>query len=234
MTFSNRVRTFVLILNICESMLIDSVEFTKIVWEHGLQKKKRQEKEIDETVDTINSTAQLIRKQLQHQGYELSKNTAPKEGEDRIKNNIHITLLEDFLDLVQSYQSIQNHHNEEMRKLFKSQVLIVDPKATDEDVDRAIEHGPQIIFASDRTKAIHESLSYFQNKQTEIMKLEKSLEEVHQLFVDMSVLVQEQSETVKRIASQVSSASDHISAATQDLLIAERTKRRGHPRCMVQ
>jgi len=214
-------------------MLNNSVQFTTKPWGTWTSKKKKREgKEIDTLIDNTNSTAQLLRKQLQTLGSEIPKEEG--EGlmtEDRIKKNIHNTLLEDFLDLMQDYQSIQNRHNEEMRKRVKTQVLLVDPKATDEDVDRAIENGPQLIFASDRAKAAHESLAYIQNKHTEILKLEKSLEEVHQLFVDMSVLVQEQSETINRIAFQVSNAKKDILVATDELRAANKIQRR---KCIVQ
>jgi len=189
--------------------------------------KKKQGKEIDDLMDTTNLNAQRLREALQTLGKDIPKESDGLMTEDRIKKkNIHTSLLEDFMDLMQDYQGIQNKHNEEMRKLVKTQVLLVNPDAKDEDVEKAIEAGPQLIFTSDRAKAAQESLRYIQNKHTEILKLEKSLEEVHQLFVDMAVLVQEQSETINRISYQVSNAKKDILIATEELRAANKIQRR--------
>jgi len=133
---------------------------------------------------------------------------------------------------MQEYQSVQNSHNEEMRRLVKAQVHLVDPQATDETVEKAILGGPQMIFSSEKVKAAQESLNYIQSKHTEILKLEKSLEEVHQLFVDMSVLVQEQSEMINSIAFQVANAKNDIRDATAQLREAG-TALRKRP-CLIQ
>jgi len=197
-----------------------------------VQKNKKKGKEI-ELMDSTNQTAQRLRDELHRLGKDIppeGEGKASSATEDRIKKNIHSSLLEDFLDLMQDYQGIQNKHNEEMRKLVKTQVLLVNPKATEEDVEKAIEAGSQTIFASESTRAAQESLRYIQNKHTEILKLEKSLEEVHQLFVDMAVLVQEQSETINRIAVQVSKAKVDILEATEELREANKIQRR---RCVV-
>jgi len=192
--------------------------------------KKKQEKEIEDLMDATHVIAKRLRDELQRLG-----KTIPDDDRlmtiDRIKKNIHTSLSEDYLDLMQDYHGIQNKHNEEMRRLVKTQVLLVDPKATDEDVDKAIEAVPQLIFASERTKAAQESLKYIQNKHTEILKLEKSLEEVHQLFVDMAVLVQEQSETINRIAFQVSDAKKDIILGTEELRQANKIRRK---KCTIQ
>jgi len=188
--------------------------------------KKKQGKDIEDLMDATNHNAQRLREALQNIGHDIPKETEGLMTHARIKKNIHTSLFEDFMDIMQDYQGIQNKHNEEMRKLVKTQVLLVDPNATNEDVEKAIEAGPQLIFASERAKAAQESLKYIQNKHTEIVKLEKSLEEVHQLFVDMAVLVQEQSETINRIAYQVSNAKKDILLATDELRAANKIQRR--------
>jgi t-SNARE complex subunit (syntaxin) len=193
-----------------------------------ISKNKKNQKEIDDLMDATNSTAHILREDLQRLGNEIKEG---EKNEDRIKKNIHTSLLEDFLDLMQEYQSIQNNHNEEMRRLVKAQVHLVDPQATDETVEKAILGGPQMIFSSDKVKAAQESLNYIQNKHTEILKLERSLEEVHQLFVDMSVLVQEQSEMINSIAFQVTNAKNDIRDATNQLREANKIQRK---KCLIQ
>jgi len=148
--------------------------------------------------------------------------------EARIKNNIHISLMQEFYDIMQEYESIQNDHDTEMHRLMKAQVQLVNPKATDDIVEQAIVGGSQTIFSSAKTKALND---YIQNKHSEILKLERSLEEVHKLFVDMSVVVEEQSELINSIAFQVKNAHIDIREATNNLRIANELER---PKCNLQ
>lgn len=98
-------------------------------------------------------------------------------------------------------------------------MLVANPDATEADIEKAIEQGPEQVFAQGRRQAAQESYDYIQHRHNEILKIEKSLEveptlicvlleihlqEVHQLFVDMAVLVDEQSEVIDRVAFQVS------------------------------
>jgi len=192
--------------------------------------KKQRQKDIDDLIDTTNALAQQLREELQRLGKE-TKEDKKLSTEERIKRNIHGTLLEDFLDIMQEYQATQNNHNEEMRRLVKAQVQLVDPDATDETVEKAIVGGTQMIFSSEKAKAAQESLIYIENKHMEILKLERSLEEVHKLFLDMSVLVQEQSEMINSIAFQVANAKNDIREGTNELREADKIKRN---RCLIQ
>jgi syntaxin 1A/syntaxin 1B/2/3 len=208
----------------------------KDIYENSLgsiitKNKKQNQKEIDDLMDTINALSQQLRDELQNLGKETSREPEKLSTEMRIKKNIHGTLVEDFLDMIHEYQAIQNNHNEEMRRLVKAQVRLVDPSATDETVEKAIMGGPQMIFSSEKAKAAQESLNYIQNKHTEILKLEKSLEEVNQLFVDMSVLVQQQSEMINNITDQVGDAKNDIREGTEELRKAYKIKKKN---CLIQ
>lgn len=92
---------------------------------------------------------------------------------------------------MQEYQTAQNNFSEKSRDLVKAQVLLVNPAATDQEVritqflpfllivskiERAIEVGPEQLFAMDRRRAAQESYDYIQSRHNEILKIEKSLE----------------------------------------------------------
>lgn len=140
--------------------------------------------------------------------------------------NIHKALVHEFMDLMEIFQNTQNKFNEKSRDIVKTQVLLINPQATEEDIERAIEEGPHMIFKSDRAKAAAESLRYVQTKSKEIQKIEQSMNEVHQLFVEVAFLVDQQSEVIDRIAFQIQNVKRDIEEGNQHLKNAKRIQRR--------
>ena len=49
----------------------------------------------------------------------------------------------------------------------------------------------------------NESYNYVVSRHKEVLNLEKNLQEVHQLFVDMAALVDREEEVINRIAFRV-------------------------------
>eukprot|EP01128_Nolandella_sp_AFSM9_P006457 TRINITY_DN3325_c0_g1_i1.p1 TRINITY_DN3325_c0_g1~~TRINITY_DN3325_c0_g1_i1.p1 ORF type:complete len:265 (+),score=68.20 TRINITY_DN3325_c0_g1_i1:236-1030(+) len=195
--------------------------------------KKKSAQEIDALVSRINSQASKNRERLRTLSNGLAEDGA-KGGlntQERIMKNAHKSVLNEFLDIMQDYQTTQNNYNEKSRDLVKAQVLVVNPNATNEDVEKAITLGPAQVFAMDRHRAAQESYDYIQHRHDEILKIERSLDEVHQMFVDMAVLVDEQSEVIGRIAFQVSNVKADIKLATEELREANKIKRR---QCVIQ
>lgn len=97
--------------------------------------------------------------------------------------NAHKSLLKDFLEVMQDYQTTQNNYNEKTRDLVKTQVLVGNPNATEEEIERAIDLGPEQLLAGNRRRAAQESYDYIQSRHDEILKIERSLEvRVHLCF----------------------------------------------------
>lgn len=129
------------------------------------------------------------------------------------------------------FQNVQGSYNDKSRNLIKSQVQLVNPNASDDDIQKAIENGPDQIFStSERAKVAAEALTYIQDRHKEILKLQKSLEEVHQMFLDLAALVEQQGEVIDRIAFNISHAKEDVLKATEELKQANKQSRRA---CLV-
>ena len=63
-------------------------------------------------------------------------------------------------------------------------------------------------------------------RHEQILKLEQSLNEVHQLFMDLSFLIDEQGEVINRISFRVSNAKDDVIAAEEELVVAYKIKKK--------
>jgi len=60
-----------------------------------------------------------------------------------------------------------------------------------------------------------------------LKKIQRSLTELHQVFLDMAILVEIQGDEINVIEENVASAANHISGGTNGLYYADQMKRRG-------
>jgi len=190
--------------------------------------KKKSTTDADNLVDTINKLSRKVREKLEEVGKSLPKDDGSGlNTEQRVIRNIHKALLTSFMDTMRQYQEVQSTYKERSRDIIKKQVQLVNPDATNEEVEKAIESGSEQIFStSDRAKVASEALAYVQERHKEILKLQKSLEEVHQMFVDLAVLVEQQGEVIDRIAFNINHAKDDVLEATKELQEAHKQSKR--------
>jgi len=66
-----------------------------------------------------------------------------------------------------------------------------------------------------------------EDRHLEMVKLEKGIQEVHDMFLDISVLVETQGEAVGRIADAVDQAAHNVEEGRDQLAQAEKKKKQG-------
>ena len=104
-----------------------------------------------------------------------------------------------------------------------AQLLTADAvDASEKDIQDALDSGSKDIFASQLVdspykKEAEEALNYVQSKHKEIQKLERSINELHQLFVDMAILVEAQGELINQIEANVDSATAYTAKGVKQL-----------------
>ncbi len=126
-----------------------------------------------------------------------------------------------------------------MKLKVKRQVQIVKPDATDEDVDNMLSsssslndngrgqglqiykqailsHGGQV------DHSVAHAYETCRDKYQDVVKLEESVAELHQMFVDLSLLVEEQGELINSIDYQINTAADYVDQGTREVAKAVR------------
>jgi t-SNARE complex subunit (syntaxin) len=83
----------------------------------------------------------------------------------------------------------------------------------------------QIMHAGQRNEA-KRALEDIQNKHKDIIKIEKSIIELHQLFMDLSVMLAAQGEVIDQIAVHVNNAAEDTAAGVKDLGEAVKIQKR--------
>ncbi|EMG49379.1 Protein SSO2 [Candida maltosa Xu316] len=134
---------------------------------------------------------------------------------DQTKVDQAETCRKRFLDLIQDYRLIEAKNKEQTKDQAARQYQIIKPDATQEEIKAVVEDGSQQYFQqalmqSNRRGEARSVLNEVQVRHRELLKLEKTMAELTQLFHDMEELVIEQDQPIQQIEEQVGAAQHDI------------------------
>lgn len=194
--------------------------------------KKRMEKDIDE----VGKIARNVKAKLEALNKDnLANRQKPGcekgTGVDRSRTNMTNALNKKFKELMSDFQTLRQRIQDEYREVVERRVITVTGTRPDEEtIDRLIETGnSEQIFQ----KAIQEvgrgqvldTLEEIQERHDAAKEIEKKLLDLHQIYLDMAVLVEAQGELLDNIESQVTNAVDHVQTGTTALQNAKKLQR---------
>jgi len=200
-------------------------EYNKQTWTTNESKKNDT---LDELLDSTNSAALQIRNKLKAMKIENEKLSA-ESAQKRIRTNMHNILSKKFIALVQEYQSVQNSYKERFRERVQRQAEIVKPGVSRDEVDEMISSGGNYfadkMISNSKHAEAKNALINIQEQQRDLKHLEKSIQELHQVFLDMSAIVESSSEQFGKVESDVNrsvasagQAVKHVSKAEEYLM----------------
>mmetsp|Transcript_29930 Transcript_29930/g.73652 ORF Transcript_29930/g.73652 Transcript_29930/m.73652 type:complete len:342 (-) Transcript_29930:34-1059(-) len=200
----------------------------KIITEVSVHKSKEYTEKLDNTLRETSLTAKKVKDHLSAMEASSDK-TVEKHGEDsseaRTHKNMHGALTRKFVELMGEYQEVQSTYKKHLRDRVARQVKVANPAATEEEIEKAVDSGGGDIFTDKLlSKADQTALNAYadvQSKHEELIKLESSIREVHQLFLDMALLVEQQGELLDNIEDMVSHASTYTEAGVVQLVKAK-------------
>jgi t-SNARE complex subunit (syntaxin) len=142
----------------------------------------------------------------------------------RIRENLINTLTRKFIDEMKAYQSSQQKYKTDIKKKVTRQVLTVKPNATEEDIDAVMrsEGGRDALYrerilaggVNDQVKTTYAKVA---GKYQDVLALESSVAELHQMFLDFALLTEQQGELLDQIEFQVKQAGDYVEDANVDV-----------------
>eukprot|EP00934_Nitzschia_sp_Nitz4_P006399 Nitzschia sp. Nitz4//scaffold14_size191712//49323//50492//NITZ4_001707-RA/size191712-snap-gene-0.128-mRNA-1//1//CDS//3329536879//6389//frame0 len=142
----------------------------------------------------------------------------------RVRENMVTTLTRKFVDEMKIYQGSQQQYKTDLKNKVKRQVLVVKPDATDEEVDAVMksEGGRDALYkerilaggVNDQIKTTYAKVA---GKYQDVLTLEQSVAELHQLFLDFALLTEQQGELLDQIEFQVKQAGDYVEEANVDV-----------------
>eukprot|EP01017_Pseudomicrothorax_dubius_P007993 TRINITY_DN12585_c0_g4_i4.p2 TRINITY_DN12585_c0_g4~~TRINITY_DN12585_c0_g4_i4.p2 ORF type:complete len:298 (-),score=69.15 TRINITY_DN12585_c0_g4_i4:1-894(-) len=175
----------------------------------------QREKAILQELDRINAEngeyLRAVKELIEKMGEDIEATKKQKGGEPeaRIKANVQKSLASKLQVVMRDNQEALSSVKTEIKDKIKRQIRIMDEHLPPEQVEQLAQNPETVqkMMAERVFKTPHAKLMNMfrdiQEKHEEILKLERSVENVHQLFRDLALLVQEQGEYLDSIEHNV-------------------------------
>jgi syntaxin 1B/2/3 len=153
-----------------------------------------------------------------------------KTGELRVRVNTHQGMTKRFMAAMQAFEETQEKHRRNVKTAMEQQLRSMNPTASEEEIAEAVREGQEgwIVDNSQmmnqlppaEQQRLKNGLSDLRSRNNDIKKLEASIIQLHQLFVDMQVLVEAQGELLNNIEYNVEETKGATEAAHEELVMA--------------
>lgn len=179
--------------------------------------------ELERLMLDVKKTSNLVRmklKEMEHSINQQDQDAAYNNyAEARIRRCQHSTLARKFVEVMSDYNTTQSDYREKCKARIQRQLEITGKTKTYEEVEEMLEGRDPAIFTSDiviETQQARQALGDIEARHRDIINLEKSIQELHEMFVDMAMLVENQGEMIDRIEYNVDQAVDFVQSAKSD------------------
>ncbi|XP_062591069.1 syntaxin-like [Saccostrea cucullata] len=177
--------------------------------------------ELEELMTDIKKTANKVRARLKdiEQNIEKEEHSNKTSADLRIRKTQHATLSRKFVEVMNDYNACQIDYRERCKGRIQRQLEITGRTTTNDELENMLESGNPAIFTQGiimETQAAKQTLADIEARHNDIIKLENSIRELHDMFMDMAMLVEQQGEMIDRIEYNVEQAVDYIETAKSD------------------
>ncbi|GKD48396.1 syntaxin-132-like protein isoform X1, partial [Tanacetum coccineum] len=222
-------------LSVLLKKLKDSNEESKSVTKASAMKaiRKRMEKDVDEVgkiARNVKSRIEAINKEVfLFSGNDMS---ILGNGSRRVSS-----LAKKFRDIMTEFQTLRQKIDDEYREVVERRVITVTGTRPDEEtINNLIETGnSEQIFQNAMKEMgrgqVLNTLEEIQERHDAVREIEKKLLDLHQIYLDMAVLIDAQGELLDNIESQVTNTVDHVQSGTSALQTAKRLQKNSR-KCM--
>jgi len=184
-------------------------------------------KEIMSELDTIMSETTKEGTQIKKTLEEIKSANKEYQNKDsatlQVRTNLYQTNLRKFHQVMNEYNAASHEFKQYLQERTRRQLKIVDSSISDEDVEKIVESGKaedvikQALVSDNLSQVIRD----IEERHLDILKLERQVLEVYELFRDLATLVELQQESLDVIENRVNNARDYAVQAVGQLQTAE-------------
>ncbi|KII88644.1 hypothetical protein PLICRDRAFT_54476 [Plicaturopsis crispa FD-325 SS-3] len=198
---------------------------------------ERNAQQLDELVEDTSALSSTLKRRI--------KDLERKGGSGRdgqIRKQQTALVKSKFVEAIQGYQTVEQQYRQRYKQRLERQFKIVKPDATPEEVKAVVndDQGGQVfsqaLMNSNRYGQADAAYKEVQGRHEDIKRIEKTLGELAQLFNDMSVLVEQQDETINVIESQAANVETDMEVGlgyTEKAVVSARAARKKRWICLV-
>ncbi|XP_041830228.1 syntaxin-4 [Melanotaenia boesemani] len=207
----------------------------------GLQSLKKMVSDLENKQKTVLGVAlpeESMKKELQTLREEIKtlaaqiqrrlKSIEPKKSESdgkyipvnvRMQRTQHGILSKEFVELMGHCNTIQAQYRDRNVERIQRQLKITGTNVTDEELDAMLESGQTDVFTQNilsDAKATKQALNEIESRHDEILKLERSIRDLHDMFQYLAMEVEAQGEMVNRIEANIKQSANYVEKAAED------------------
>lgn len=187
-------------------------------------------------VNRVSREALSIKKRLEQlEADNVAAQRQPKcergSSSERIRSVTINALRQKLAELMNEFQALNTRIKAEYRETVGRRVYTATGRdANPEDVERLIETGEservfQRAIQENGRGQVQDAMVEIRERHDAVRDLERSLLDLHQIFLDMAVLVEAQGEMLDNIENQVARAVDYVESGTTALVDAKKSQK---------
>jgi t-SNARE complex subunit (syntaxin) len=138
---------------------------------------------------------------LQQETEKLKEEGVLNASDLRVRQNLNTTITRKFVDEMKVYQSAQQDYKNAIKSKASRQIRSIQPDASDEQVEQVMrsEGGrealmKQAVLSNSVNDQIQNTFDKVAGKYQDVLTLEQSVAELHQMFLDFALLTEQQGE----------------------------------------
>ncbi|KAJ8409705.1 hypothetical protein AAFF_G00217640 [Aldrovandia affinis] len=159
------------------------------------------------------------------QGKELEAKHGVNAAVVRVARTQYMCLSNDFRDVMFDYNETEMAHRESCKLHLQRQMEIVGREVTGEEIEEMIESGQWNVFNENiltEGKTSRSALNQIESRHKDLMDLESRIQSIHELFLDVAILVEEQGPMMNTIQANIHETDMAIGEAMVKLNAAKR------------
>ncbi|CAN9515020.1 unnamed protein product [Ophioblennius macclurei] len=194
------------------------------------------QEDLDSITNDIKKMANNARNKLKTIERNLESEEQERMSADmRIRKSQHAVLSRKFVEVMTKYNEAQVDFRERSKGRIQRQLEITGKATTDEELEEMLESGNAAVFTAGIVDSgiSKQALSEIESRHKDIVRLESSIKELHDMFVDIAMLVESQGEMIDNIEQNVSKSVDHIFEAREETKKAVRYRAKSRKKTVI-
>lgn len=177
-------------------------------------------------LDAIDTKLDAVRKRLKRiaaENKELATSQSVSSAAMRIRVARYTKLGQDFMNIVTNLQKVREKHKNLAAESVKRDIMRANPQVSESEVQRALDRDDPVQLGDivdSRNPQLRHQLEDLQSRNRDIQNLTKNIVELHQMFTDMSILVEGQQELINDIEYNVKEVKADTRKAADELVVA--------------
>ncbi|XP_012055229.1 PREDICTED: syntaxin-1A-like [Atta cephalotes] len=195
------------------------------------------QKELETRTCTISQTAFHVQRKLRDMGkgiiaiddLTLAQDEPVYDVYTRIRTLQYTTMLQMFSDIMDDYNASLLKYHDKCLLLLQQQRSLLRRQVTSAELDYMLDAQETSLFVDnilEDSKIARQQLSDITNRHNDVLKLEKSLTEIKDMFTEIAFLVEKQGEQINNIEYFANKTSDNIDGGRVQLRKSEQRSHR--------